>query len=243
MKNKRIENLRAQNLGYRAIAKQLGVSKDAVRDYCRGHGLAGFRGGQEGAPVQEQGCKQCSKIFRPIANDRITFCSRECAFKYKAERKNKYSCVDCGKEISRKAIRCVTCNGLYKRKPKPTVEVKEYECKNCGEVFKSNTTRSKTYCCIKCSKQYAFRTIEVNKSPKLKENGLVDYTITLPRLYKRDQGACGICGRQVDMSKHYNSASYGSIDHIIPVTKGGQHQWDNVQLAHRQCNSEKGERL
>ena len=37
--------------------------------------------------------------------------------------------------------------------------------------------------------------------------------------------------------------SYPSIDHIIPVSRGGTHTWDNVQLAHRYCNSIKSNKL
>lgn len=32
---------------------------------------------------------------------------------------------------------------------------------------------------------------------------------------------------------------YPSIDHVIPISKGGRHSWDNVKLAHRLCNSVK----
>jgi 5-methylcytosine-specific restriction endonuclease McrA len=34
--------------------------------------------------------------------------------------------------------------------------------------------------------------------------------------------------------------SYPSIDHIIPLSKGGTQSWENVKLAHRHCNSIKG---
>lgn len=30
---------------------------------------------------------------------------------------------------------------------------------------------------------------------------------------------------------------YPSIDHVIPISKGGTHTWDNVRLAHHHCNS------
>jgi 5-methylcytosine-specific restriction endonuclease McrA len=30
-----------------------------------------------------------------------------------------------------------------------------------------------------------------------------------------------------------------TVDHIIPLAKGGTHTWDNVQLAHWSCNSDK----
>ena len=36
---------------------------------------------------------------------------------------------------------------------------------------------------------------------------------------------------------------YPSIDHIIPISKGGQHTWDNVQLAHMICNSIKNNKM
>ena len=32
---------------------------------------------------------------------------------------------------------------------------------------------------------------------------------------------------------------YPSIDHVIAVANGGTHEWSNVKLAHRICNSNK----
>ena len=36
---------------------------------------------------------------------------------------------------------------------------------------------------------------------------------------------------------------YPSVDHMIPIAKGGTHTWDNVQLAHRYCNSIKSDKF
>lgn len=33
--------------------------------------------------------------------------------------KKKYYCIDCGKEISTNAIRCIKCNALFRKKEKP----------------------------------------------------------------------------------------------------------------------------
>lgn len=30
---------------------------------------------------------------------------------------------------------------------------------------------------------------------------------------------------------------YPSIDHVRPLSRGGLHEWGNVKLAHRICNS------
>lgn len=73
--------------------------------------------------------------------------------------------------------------------------------------------------------------------------GAPDLSITLTKLYMRDQGVCQICGRHIDFDCDSNSDYYPSIDHIIPISKGGEHQWDNVQLACRVCNTLKGAKL
>lgn len=51
-------------------------------------------------------------------------------------------------------------------------------------------------------------------------------------VYDRDKGVCGICQRPV-------SKSVMSIDHVIPLARGGAHSYANVQLAHKRCNSKK----
>ena len=35
--------------------------------------------------------------------------------------------------------------------------------------------------------------------------------------------------------------NYPSVDHIKPISKGGTHTWDNIQLAHRYCNTIKSD--
>ena len=71
-----------------------------------------------------------------------------------------------------------------------------------------------------------------------------DPDITLEKLYNRDGGTCALCGGLCDYNDYAFRGSvfiagneYPSIDHIRPLSKGGSHTWDNVQLAHRQCNS------
>lgn len=58
------------------------------------------------------------------------------------------------------------------------------------------------------------------------------------------QTVCGICGKPVDFSYKYPHPLSPTVDHIIPVSKGG-HPSDlsNLQLAHRCCNREKADKL
>lgn len=75
------------------------------------------------------------------------------------------------------------------------------------------------------SKRRAFK-----KNAPVVEN--VDYALII----KRDRGICQICFKRVKRSER-------SIDHIVPLSKGGEHSYRNLVLAHISCNSSKGNRI
>lgn len=58
------------------------------------------------------------------------------------------------------------------------------------------------------------------------------------------QTVCAICGQPVDMSLRYPHPMARSIDHIVPINRGG-HPSDlsNLQLAHWTCNRAKADKL
>ena len=64
--------------------------------------------------------------------------------------------------------------------------------------------------------------------------------INIYNIYKRDDWKCGICGFRVDKKLKYPHPLSPSLDHIVPLSKGGAHTKDNVQLAHLRCNLSKG---
>lgn len=55
-------------------------------------------------------------------------------------------------------------------------------------------------------------------------------------VFKRDKGICGICHKPVDPSDWH-------LDHIIPISRGGEHSYANVQVTHPFCNVSKGAKL
>ncbi len=58
------------------------------------------------------------------------------------------------------------------------------------------------------------------------------------------QTICALCGKPVDFSLKYPHPLSPTIDHIIPISKGGHpSDIDNLQLAHRCCNRKKGDKL
>lgn len=54
---------------------------------------------------------------------------------------------------------------------------------------------------------------------------------------------CNICGDDIDQSLRFPNERAATLDHIIPLSKGGRHVWENVAPAHACCNASKGDDL
>src|SRR5690625_4620325 len=60
----------------------------------------------------------------------------------------------------------------------------------------------------------------------------------------KTQNTCGICGHPVDLSLKSPHPMSPTIDHIIPIAKGGHpSDIDNLQLAHWTCNRQKSAKI
>lgn len=57
--------------------------------------------------------------------------------------------------------------------------------------------------------------------------------VTRKAVYERDRGICMICGKRCAWDD-------ATIDHILPLSAGGEHSYRNVQLAHMACNRRRG---
>ena len=55
-------------------------------------------------------------------------------------------------------------------------------------------------------------------------------------IFERDNWKCHLCGKKVDREAKYPAPGSATIDHIIPLAKGGTHEPANVALAHARCN-------
>ena len=65
----------------------------------------------------------------------------------------------------------------------------------------------------------------------------------LQRLAERDGWACWLCGGEIDPHATRTSPVAGSIDHLVPRSRGGSDDASNLRLAHRRCNVRRGNHL
>lgn len=119
-------------------------------------------------------------------------------------------------------------------------------CKYCGRLFIPTGNRA-VYCSDICSKKMDNSAGKDKRLRKIKR-ALVDKDISLIKLYKRDNGRCYLCGNvcdwedyTIDNGNFIAGNHYPSIDHVVPLSRGGKHAWDNVKLACRLCNSLKSD--
>lgn len=180
-------------------------------------------------------CLNCGKPFRESRDRPNTFCSSKCSGKY-------YGRIKTIETAERKDVNPKHIERL-KELRKEIKEIQyiidhERRCTECGKWFMPAGTGRRLYCSEECARKADNR----RHDKRLYKNGKADMTITLTKLYMRDGGVCQICGKHIDFDRDSNSDDYPSIDHIKPLSKGGLHVWDNVQLACRRCNALKGDK-
>lgn len=124
-----------------------------------------------------------------------------------------------------------------------------HTCSECGGKYTATQLGTK-YCSRRCASRVHDRTKRAKKRLRAEANGAVD-TITLDELIAMDSNECYLCGEECNRNDYVISdeghfivgRTYPSIDHVMPVAKGGTHTWDNVRLAHHHCNTIKSDNL
>lgn len=109
----------------------------------------------------------------------------------------------------------------------------DQSCSVCGKSFGSRWPRK--YCSDPCK----FRAAHVARYARRK--GARSEPYDLVDVLSDDR--CGICADGIDLSLSYPHPMSVSLDHIVPLSMGGDDLRENVQAAHLRCNQSKGGRF
>lgn len=183
-------------------------------------------------------CRHCCALFlknrksRNRAGRGETFCSLECSYKHR-------SLLAKAAALAR-PLRIVSIVREHDRRDRAPERV----CRQCGAKYKS--LARKVFCSPRCRYKFDKRVTDLVRRHK-KRSQTPDKLCIEPfgdwEIFRRDNYTCKVCGERVrlDVPILHNLAP--SVDHIIPIAKGGSHTRDNVQTAHRFCNSLKADHL
>lgn len=242
------------------IANQLFCSPECVSNHNRRHYICQ----QCGKPFWRRNAfrmKFCSEECREKAR---RFETEERRLKRPVIEKAKYhrDCAECGKAFTtvylKKIYCCSACSHDANLRIKREQWEKEYTprtfvCKECGNVVTTTCGDMRSeFCCDTCEAVY-YRRIDhqtarhkafCRESKQRREKqiaaGYVE-PVSYEKLYERDHGVCQICGMPVPDDKFADNSWGGTIDHRVPLSKGGKHSQSNCQLTHRICNSLKSD--
>jgi 5-methylcytosine-specific restriction endonuclease McrA len=176
----------------------------------------------------------------------------------KRAHKPKPSCLECGSLCSRYGQKfcsdlCRTSEQRRKAKQRRKalfpVRSRELQCQNatCGRTFVHQFKKGdgeKKYCSPRCMKRESRRGQSQPESRARHAGRVVAYGIKPLLVFERDGWRCQLCGvRTPKRLRGTQDAAAPEIDHIIPLSKGGGHTWDNVQCACKRCNNTKSDTI
>jgi hypothetical protein len=197
-------------------------------------------------------CEWCGHSFptpkfaKPNAPQR--FCSVECGARHnhcfgKATPITWASC-HCGEHfISRGNRRHCGCGPA----PKPAKQSKPPKsrtgrCLHCGTTFTRVGGGGKvSYCSKRCWRRAKSHTTKTHYR-RAKKFGARYEVVHRVAVFERDNWRCRICGGSVSKTETYPHPSSPTIDHVVPISMGGSHTYDNVRTAHARCNTGRGNR-
>lgn len=214
------------------------IRADNASGYCRDHRYQGY--------ARSIVCIQCSETFHAARNRKV--CDSCLA------------CVDCGTVVLHaswtRGRRCSPCaqrrrSGLRlgrtlvrlrrsilkaekPKKPRAKLSRHERECAHCGDTFASIQPQAR-YCSRRCKIRSASQ--RNNAVRRARRTGAYRENVYRARIAKRDGWRCGICGKPINPALKYPHLKSLSLDHIIPLARGGTHEPSNIQAAHFICNS------
>lgn len=215
---------------------------------CRGkakyriHGVKkGFRKSPETA-AGEKWCYGC-KLVKPLSvfhsnrrmKDGHSSECKACGVALAGKRRERKRIAELSATTTASLDECAHHIAAMKCRPAKAAKQKkiqaEFACVNCGLLSRRKGGK---YCSTKCAVLVAWR---VQKHVRrARKRGIAHETIDLPNLLARDKFKCGICAKAISVKHRYPHPLSPSIDHIIPLSKGGSHTWVNVQASHHECN-------
>ncbi len=169
-------------------------------------------------------------------------------------------CLGCGDPIQNarqgmlKRV-CAPCKKAGVRRPRTASVAKlvEFTCKGCKKTLPNlSFNRISTHCSPCRAERDAQRVVQWRKdnperarllrkrhdhARRARLNGVGYEAFDPVEIYERDRWMCQICHKRISRRLRSPHPMSVSIDHIVPVSQGGDHVRANVRAAHMGCNA------
>lgn len=204
-------------------------------------------------PIRQ--CLVCSKEFRRpgrSTRDSGKCCSRECGFELERHRRGER------KTVRLMIIRERTVYARWARNAARRARDADAgkRCRDCGVVVPKGTQRCETCraAATEANRRHARQRAKFSEAAKAAkragkarrkaiERGIHAERFDPFEIFERDKWRCHLCGCKTPKALRGTYQDRApELDHIVPLSKGGQHTRTNTACSCRKCNGVKGDR-
>lgn len=152
----------------------------------------------------------------------------------------------CGRQKDKTAKKCMTCYNATRR------QLIDKECAVCRTLFRP-THRTTRCCSSRCGLELARQIAYLSRlSPeaksqtnrqKMHRRRLAGWRAQKGRwriIGERDGWRCWLCQTDVNPNIIAPDPLSPSVDHVVPLSRGGSDEDSNLRLAHFSCNARRG---
>lgn len=233
-----------------------------ARMMCRSHYHHWYRYGDPvEKPIYSRACAHCEKRFKTEVPYQ-KYCSSKCGVQFSVLRRKE---LERAERLST-VLECRQCGvGFFPDKSLGRLYCSDYCSRKWGRENNPNTclepgcdARVRAHGrCLKHYKRWGRETGRIVREKtvwteerkaayhlrRARKKGAGSENVVPLEVFDRDGWVCGVCGESVDRSLVYPDPGSASLDHVVPLSRGGAHTYENTQLAHLFCNVSKGDSL
>lgn len=159
-----------------------------------------------------------------------------------------YKCRECKKKYTPKiktesffcSRNCKDKNRKKKDRAERIASKFERICAGCEKIIPKNSRVDKKWCSEECSSKARGHTMNAQRRIRTSD-GIESFKRN--DIYERDAWICQLCKKSVNPKLTFPNPSCASLDHVVPLSRGGSHRAMNVQLAHLRCNTSRGNKV
>ena len=146
----------------------------------------------------------------------------------------------CSEECRLTGYRTIASVRWHKENPKPEIYI--YDCDLCAEPIErpkplGGRKRYHPDCAV-IAQQARYRKKTVKRQSTTKPSGA-----WVEQILEAYGYICYLCNEPIDMKLPRTSKRGATVDHVLPLSRGGSDELENLRLTHWSCNRAKSNKL